>query len=148
MHRDLKPENIVLDHDRPIKVALIDFDRSLPKTINCKTGARGTPGYQPDHFNFEDGDPQWDLYALVAIAAECDMGVNAYMKVKNEKEGKAVLKKHIEDKQSCKILANLVRSVIFCPRWGELPTFEEVKTALKQISFQKKVESSGHGAKG
>ena len=58
IHRDLKPDNIVLTLDRPIKVALIDFDRALPTT-----------------------DVQWDLYALVAIIAECDMGVNEYLKV-------------------------------------------------------------------
>jgi serine/threonine protein kinase len=45
IHRDLKPENIVLSLDRPLKVALIDFDRSLPKTMTCHTGTRGTPGY-------------------------------------------------------------------------------------------------------
>jgi len=45
MHRDLKPENIVLDNERPIKVALVDFDRTLPTTNTCHNGARGTPGY-------------------------------------------------------------------------------------------------------
>jgi serine/threonine protein kinase len=45
VHRDLKPENIVLDNGHPIKVALIDFDRSLPITCTSKTGTRGTPGY-------------------------------------------------------------------------------------------------------
>ncbi len=81
VHRDLKPDNIVLTLDRPIKVALIDFDRALPTTCTTKTGVRGTPGYQPDTYKFEDGDVQWDLYALVAIIAECDMGVNEYLKV-------------------------------------------------------------------
>ena len=96
-------------------MALIDFDRALPTTCKTKAGSRGTPGYEPENFNFEDGDPQWDLYSFVAIIAECDMGVNAYLKVKNEREGKAALKKHIEDKQTCRILANLVQSFIFCP---------------------------------
>ena len=98
VHRDLKPENIVLNSGNPLKVAIIDFDRALPVTCKTKSGSRGTPGYEPENFNFEDGDPQWDLYSLVAIIAECDMGVNTYLKVKNEREGKAVLKKHIEDK--------------------------------------------------
>jgi serine/threonine protein kinase len=32
VHRDLKPENIVLNLGHPAKVALIDFNRSLPIT--------------------------------------------------------------------------------------------------------------------
>ena len=63
----------------------------------------------------------------MAIVVECDMGVNEYMKVKNEREGKSAIKRHIENKQTCKILANLVQNVIFCPRGGDLPTFAEVE---------------------
>ena len=48
VHRDLKPENIVLNLDRPILVALIDFDRALPRTNTTHTGPRGTPGYYPE----------------------------------------------------------------------------------------------------
>ena len=147
VHRDLKPENIVLNPGNPLQVALIDFDRALPTACKTKSGIRGTPGYQPENYNFDDGDPQWDLYALVAIIAECDMGVNSYLKVKNEREGQTAIKRHIEDKQTCRILANLVQSVIFCPRGGELPTFEEVSAALKEINFRKKIESIGHGPK-
>ena len=75
----------------------------------------------------------------MAIIAECDMGVNEYMKVKSEREGKSAIKKHIEDKQTCKNLANLVQSVIFCPKGGELPLFSEVEKALKLINFRKDV---------
>jgi serine/threonine protein kinase len=57
VHRDLKPENIVLNTGHPLRVALIDFDRSLPTSCTKKTGPRGTPGYQPGGYNFEDGDP-------------------------------------------------------------------------------------------
>ncbi len=76
------------------------------------------------------------------------MGVNEYMKVKNEREGKSAIKKHIDNKATCKTLANLVQSVIFCPRGGELPTFSEVELAVKLINFRKQVEAIGHGIKG
>ena len=108
VHRDLKPDNIVLNIGNPIQVALIDFDRALPIPCQTKTGTRGTPGYYPENYNFFDGDEQWDLYAFVAIIAECDMGVNEYLRVKNEREGKSVIKKHIEDKKTCRELAKLV----------------------------------------
>ena len=56
VHRDLKPENIVLNIGNPLQVGLIDFDRALPENCKTKTGTRGTPGYYPDSFQFEDGD--------------------------------------------------------------------------------------------
>ena len=74
------------------------------------------------------------------------MGINAYLKVKNERDGKVALRKHIEDKQICIKLKNLIQSVFFCPRGAELPTLEEVETALKEISFRKHVKWIGHGA--
>jgi len=43
-------------------------------------------------------------------------------------------------------LKNLIQSVFFCPRGAELPTLEEVETALKEISFKKHVKWIGHGA--
>ena len=67
VHRDLKPENIVLNLTRLIKVALIDFDRALPRSNTTRTGTRGTPGYEPKNFEFADGDINWDLYSLIAI---------------------------------------------------------------------------------
>jgi len=139
VHRDLKPENIVLTLDRPIKVALIDFDRALPTSNKSLTGPRGTPGYQPDTFKFEDGDVQWDLYSLVAIIAEADMGVNEYLKVQTEREGKGLLTKHLKDPKTCKELAALVNAVILAPRGAELPTFHEVAASIKKISFRKDV---------
>ena len=73
VHRDLKPENIVLTLDRPIRVALIDFDRSLPKTNVSHSGTRGTPTYQPENIQWHDGSVLWDYYSIDCIIIECDM---------------------------------------------------------------------------
>ena len=78
MHRDLKPDNIVVTLEKPIKVALIDFDRSLPRTNTSHHGRRGTAGYEPDNANWMDGDIMWDLYALACIVVECDMETDHY----------------------------------------------------------------------
>ena len=108
VHRDLKPDNIVLDIGNPIQVALIDFDRALPISCQTKTGTRGNPGYYPENFYFFDRDEQWDLYAFFAKIAECDMSVNEYLRGKNEREGKSVIKKHYDDKKTCRVFAKLV----------------------------------------
>ena len=87
VHRDLKPENVVLNMGHPIKVALIDFDRSLPRTNIEQKGDRGTPGYQPLKWRFPGGSIQWDIYAFVAILLEADMGRAYFDKVTDERFG-------------------------------------------------------------
>lgn len=141
VHRDLKPENIVLNTGHPLRVALIDFDRSLPTSCTTKTGERGTPGYQPVGPAFEDGDPQYDLFSLVAIIAECDMGTDDYMRVKTDREGASVLKKYISEPTTCKVLAQLAKSVLFPAKGAELPLIDDVVASIKKISFKKKVEA-------
>ena len=95
VHRDLKPDNIVLSIGHPMKVALIDFDKSLPITITCTAGTRGTPGYQPDNSNWMAGNRMWDIYALVCTIAECDMPKDLYKKTKDERGAKGLLRQHI-----------------------------------------------------
>jgi len=112
VHRDLKPENIVLNDTRPIKVDLIHFDRSLPRTNNSRSGTRGTPGYEPEGARFEDGTIEWDIYSLVAIVVECDMETDAYQRVAEERAGQSIIKKHCEAKGTCKELADLATSVL------------------------------------
>jgi len=112
VHRDLKPENIVLNDIRPIKVALIDFDRSLPRTNKPRSGTRGTPGHEPDSVKFEGGSTQWDIYSLVAIIVECDMETDAYKRVAEERAGQLIIKKHFEAKGTCKELIDLANSVL------------------------------------
>ncbi len=81
VHRDLKPENIVLNIGPPLKIAIIDFNRSLPTSNTSSYGNRGTPGYQPNEVSFIDGSINWDIYSLVAIMLECDMGPSYFNKV-------------------------------------------------------------------
>ena len=56
-----------------------------PITSTCKTGTRGTPGYQPDNAQWFDGDVMLDIYSLVCIIAECDMEKDLYKKAKDER---------------------------------------------------------------
>jgi len=61
----------------------MNFDRSLPRTNTSHNGPRGTPGYQPDGAHYYDGDVSSDIYSLVAVIMECDMGLNEYVKIKD-----------------------------------------------------------------
>jgi serine/threonine protein kinase len=139
VHRDLKPENIVLDNGHPIKVALIDFDRSLPITSTCKTGTRGTPGYQPDNAQWFDGDVMWDIYSLVCIIAECDMEKDLYKKAKDERGAKSMLRKHIEAKSTDINISEIVHQVLLDYKGLDDPSLDHIAARLKQTKFQKQV---------
>ena len=137
VHRDLKPENIVLTLSRPIKVALIDFDRSLPKTNLCHTGIRGTPTYEPEKTRWFDGSYLWDYYALACIAVECDMERDAYFRLKTEEDAKAAIKKHVGNKGTCEHLFTLAdRIVLNYKGYDEDPTIQELEDLIKQIKFK------------
>ena len=71
----------MLNDTSPIKVAIVDFDRSLPRTYNSRSGTRGTPGYEPEGGRYEDGSVEWDIYSLIAIKVECDMETDTYKRV-------------------------------------------------------------------
>jgi len=34
---------------------------------------------------YHDGEAFWDIYSVVAIIVECDMGVNEFLKFKDER---------------------------------------------------------------
>ena len=136
VHRDLKPENIVLNIDRPLSVALIDFDRSLPVSNTCKTGVRGTPGYQPDNSTWFDGDIMWDIYSLACIVVECDMAKDEYIRAKDERGAKGIIKKHLENKSTCEHLFSFVDKLILNYRGIENPSLDEVTEVLKMIKFR------------
>jgi serine/threonine protein kinase len=136
VHRDLKPDNIVLSLDKPIKVALIDFDRSLPVTNTCHTGTRGTPGYQPDLRKWFDGDKVWDMYSLACTVVECDMAANEYIKVNDERSIKAAVKKHVESKGTCEHIFNLAERVILRYNDFDDTSLDEAAEMIKRMRFR------------
>ena len=88
MHRDLKPDNIVLSL-RPLKVKIIDFDRSVNMGVETKGTFVGTEGYYPYKPNLEDGSPKWDIWALGAMILEADLEKDKYYNITNEREAQS-----------------------------------------------------------
>jgi hypothetical protein len=66
-----------------------------------------------------DGDEMWDIYALVALIVESDMGTDAYKKVQDERAGKTLIQRHIQEKGTCKELVELAEMVILNPKGYE-----------------------------
>lgn len=136
MHRDLKPENIVLTLGRPLRVALIDFDRSLPATNTCKTGDRGTPGYQPDRVDWFDGSVMWDMYALACIVVECDLPKDEYIRAKDSRVGQQIIKKHIDSRDTCKNIYTFVDKVMFSCNAFRPPSYDTLEELIKGMKFR------------
>jgi len=136
VHRDLKPENIVLSLDRPYRVSLIDFDRALPVSNTCKTGTRGTPGYQPDNAPWFDGDVLWDIYSLACIVLECDMPKDEYFRVREERGAKGLIKKYVESKDTCEHAFTLAENLILNYKGVNDPSLDEVNDLIKQMKFK------------
>lgn len=59
-----------------------------------------------------DGSIMWDLYSLAAIAIECDMAAEEYKRVKDERQGKQAINKHLEHKGTCKRLGDLAGMIV------------------------------------
>ena len=136
VHRDLKPENIVLNLKRPIEVAIIDFDRSLPAINTCLTGTRGTAGYEPDQSNWFDGSVMWDMYALVCIVVDCDMPIDEFMKASDSREAEGLIKKHVKKPDTCKLIYDLAQRVVLSYNNLDVPTYDELEEMIKQIKFR------------
>ena len=84
IHRDLKPDNVVLQL-RPLKVKIIDFDRSVNYAVSTKGTFVETDVYNPYKLNMDDGSPKWDVWALGAMILEADLEKDEYLRVNNER---------------------------------------------------------------
>jgi len=85
VHRDLKPDNIVLNL-KPLRVAIIDFDRVKLDSTDSEGTFCGTPGYYPDRKTLKEGSRQWDMWAFAAIILEADMKPKEYRAVNGESQ--------------------------------------------------------------
>jgi len=53
---------------------LIEIQRALPLSAATKGSIRGISDYYPENPYILDGELKWDIYAMLAMTIECDMG--------------------------------------------------------------------------
>ena len=111
VHRDLKPNNVVMNL-KPFQLKIIDFNRSYLITQSTKGTVRGTPGYFPINDNLKDGSVLQDIWAFAAIILESDMDVNEYKGVMSERGSLAKATKHLEKKEVCDNLKDIIRGTL------------------------------------
>ena len=63
------------------------------------------------------------------------MPTETYLRVKEERGAKTLIKKHIETKGTCLHIAELASSVILDYKGFEDPTLNEVAEAIKKMKF-------------
>ena len=90
------PDNVVLSL-RPMKVKIIDFDRSFSMAVGTKETMVGTDGYYPFKPNMDDGSPRWDVWSLGAMILEADMEKDHYLNVDSERVAQSLCKKLVRD---------------------------------------------------
>ena len=70
---------------RPLKVKVIDFDRSVNHAVGTRGSFVGTEGYYPYKPQLEDGSTKWDIWALGAMILEADLEKDQNSRGDNER---------------------------------------------------------------
>jgi hypothetical protein len=78
----------------------------------------------------------WDMYALACIVVECDMPEGEYMRVKDARVGQGMIKRHVEQKETCKHIFALVDRVILSFNGIDTPTYDELEEMIKLMKFR------------
>jgi hypothetical protein len=67
------------------------------------------------------------------------MPLDTYVRVNEERAGKSLIRKHIEQKDTCPVIRRLATEMILEFNSFVHPTLDEIEEMIKEISFKKKV---------
>jgi len=132
VHRDIKPDNIVINL-KPLEVRLIDFNRSILRTVDTRGHIRGTEGYFPETGSLRDGSTKWDVYAMAAVILECDLDKDAYYGVRSVKEARYVIAKYLEEPGVCKHMKHMIKRTILVGNMNDIMEVDELTEDLENI---------------
>ena len=99
----------------PLRVVIIDFNRSQRVEASGLGNVYGTPGYFPEREDWRDGDIKWDIWALAAIICECDMARNDYYSSKREKDSKQRIQQYLDQKKKKGRMKDMAEQIIIKP---------------------------------
>jgi serine/threonine protein kinase len=125
VHRDIKPDNIMINL-KPLEVRLIDFNRSVLRTVDTSGHVRGTEDYFPESANLRDGSTKWDVYAMAAVILECDLEKDAYYGVRSVKETRFVISKYIEEPGVCKHMKHMIKRTLLAGHVNDMLGIDEL----------------------
>ncbi len=122
---------------KPLEVRLIDFNRSLLRTVTTKGNVRGTEGYCPDVTYLRDGSTAQDIYSMGAIILECDMERDAYFDVGSHQETKLVVNKYMNNPECCDHIKHIVKRTLLCGNFQDVMSMDELIEDLTKANFRK-----------
>ena len=122
---------------KPLEVRLIDFNRSLLRTVETRGHVRGTEGYFPEADHLRDGSTKWDVYAMATVILECDLEKDAYYSVRSVKEARFVVTKYLEEAGVCQYMKHMIKRTILCPHANDIMDMDELVDDLEHIQFRK-----------
>ena len=113
-HRRVTPDTIVMNV-RPLDVRLICFKSSFPALFQTRGTVSSCSNYAPVGEDIPDGSPDWDIYALAAIALECDLEKGAFKTLGRERSLQWKAHEHASKGFSCDALSQLLRETVLRP---------------------------------
>jgi len=135
VHRDLKPDNIVISI-KPLKVKIIDFDRSVNLGVETKGNFVGTDGYYPFKPNLEDGSSKWDIWALGAMILEADLDKNQYLTINNERGAQNICQQHLKRGDVNQDLKEVLRMTVMAAQPANIEKLRDIMPFLVKMKFR------------
>ena len=85
--------------------------------------------------DWRDGPKRWDVWSIAAMLLECDMEKDEYLKAKQDKDTKKMLRKHLKKPTVCKYLRAIWEGTILRKKKEEILTIDEVGKLLQKVKF-------------
>jgi serine/threonine protein kinase len=142
IHRDLKPDNVVVSL-RPLKVKIIDFDRSVNLAVGTKGTFVGTEGYYPFKPQLDDGSTKWDIWALGAMILEADLEVDVYRRVDNERMAQNLCEQHLKRNDVSQELKEVLKMTVMAAQAVDIEKLEVIMPLIPRMRFLQHKDTTG-----
>jgi serine/threonine protein kinase len=121
---------------RPLKVRIIDFDRSVNMGIETKGNFVGTDGYYPYKPNLDDGSPRWDVWALGAMILEADLEKDQYINVNNESTAQNLCQQHLRRGNVNQELKEVLRMTVMAANAVDIEKLRDIMPLIPKMKFR------------
>ena len=124
----------------PLRVRIIDFNRSVLQESPVLETVRGTPGYMPDNSKWLSGSTRWDYYSLAAMMLEAGMDLDIYFRTNSEKNIRQIVTQHMTHPHTSQYLRKIIEEVIYYKRSDEPLDHQVFEGYIKKMKFRKYAE--------
>ena len=121
---------------RPLKVRIIDFDRSFNMGIETKGNFVGKDGYYPYKPNLDDGSPKWDVWGLGAMILEADLEKDQYINVNNERTAQNLCQQYLRRGDLNQEPKEVLRMTVMAANAVDIEKLRDIMPLIPKIKFR------------